>query len=182
MNCRILIVCLLCLSSAAAASELTGQASVVDGDTIEIHGNRIRLWGIDAPESSQLCRGDDSLLYRCGAKASLELDAFLARRPIRCLATSTDQYGRTVATCSLNGTDLGEWLVSHGYALDWPLFSHSKYREAQRGAEKAERGTWSGSFVEPWLYRRCIADNRSISACSDEAVPRPVALEEKHRF
>jgi endonuclease YncB( thermonuclease family) len=48
-------------ASAAAADNLAGQASVIDGDTIEIHGTRIRFWGIDAPESSQLCRGDDSL-------------------------------------------------------------------------------------------------------------------------
>ena len=48
-------------TSAGAADNLAGQASVIDGDTLEIHGTRIRLWGIDAPETSQLCRGDDSL-------------------------------------------------------------------------------------------------------------------------
>jgi hypothetical protein len=51
-----------------AADNLAGRASVIDGDTLEIHGTRIRLWGIDAPESNQLCRGEDSLQYRCGAK------------------------------------------------------------------------------------------------------------------
>ena len=55
------------------ADDLAGQASIVDGDTLEIHGTRIRLWGIDAPESSQLCRGEDSLQYRCGAKAANDL-------------------------------------------------------------------------------------------------------------
>ena len=59
----------------ALTDDLTGQASVIDGDTLEIHGARIRLWGIDAPESSQLCRGDDSLQYRCGAKAANDLPA-----------------------------------------------------------------------------------------------------------
>lgn len=81
----------------ALAGDLTGQASVIDGDTLEIHGTRIRLWGVDAPESSQLCRGDDSLPYRCGAKAANDLDAFIARRPVSCLSVTLDQYGRTVA-------------------------------------------------------------------------------------
>lgn len=71
---------LLSLLSPALADDLIGQASVVDGDTLEIHGTRIRLWGIDAPESTQLCRGDDSLQYRCGAQAANDLDAFIARR------------------------------------------------------------------------------------------------------
>jgi endonuclease YncB( thermonuclease family) len=60
----------LALASYAAADDLTGQTSVIDGDTLEIHGTRIRLWGVDSPESAQLCRGEDSLQYRCGAKAA----------------------------------------------------------------------------------------------------------------
>ena len=59
---------LLLTSGSAYAADMVGQASIIDGDTVEIHGSRIRLWGIDAPESSQLCRGEDSLQYRCGAQ------------------------------------------------------------------------------------------------------------------
>ena len=55
-------------NQAAFSAELFGQASIIDGDTLEIHGARIRLWGIDAPESSQLCRGEDSLQYRAAQK------------------------------------------------------------------------------------------------------------------
>jgi endonuclease YncB( thermonuclease family) len=50
-------------ASPTFADNLTGQASIIDGDTLEIHGTRIRLWGIDAPESNQLCRGEDSTQY-----------------------------------------------------------------------------------------------------------------------
>jgi endonuclease YncB( thermonuclease family) len=92
----------------ALADDLIGRASVIDGDTLEIHGSRIRLWGVDAPESSQLCRGGDSLQYRCGSKAANDLDAFIAGRPVNCLPMSLDRYGRTVATCSIGGTDLGD--------------------------------------------------------------------------
>jgi endonuclease YncB( thermonuclease family) len=79
----------------ALSDDLFGQASVVDGDTLEIHGKRIRLWGIDAPESTQLCRGEDSLQYRCGAKAANDLDAFIGGRPVSCTPISLDQYRRT---------------------------------------------------------------------------------------
>jgi endonuclease YncB( thermonuclease family) len=66
-------VMLLISTTIALSDDMTGQASIIDGDTLEIHGSRIRLWGVDAPESDQLCRGEDSLQYRCGAKAANEL-------------------------------------------------------------------------------------------------------------
>ena len=161
------------LSSVALADDFIGQASVVDGDTLEIHGTRIRLWGIDAPESSQLCRGEDSLQYRCGAQAANDLDAFIARRPVNCVPLSLDQYGRTVATCSVGGADLGEWLVQSGLALDWPQYSKGRYAGAQQKAERGARGIWKGSYVEPWLYRACIRANGTPSGCSDDANSHP---------
>jgi endonuclease YncB( thermonuclease family) len=109
----------------ASAEILTGQASVIDGDTLAIHGTRIRLWGIDAPESSQLCRGEDSSPFS----------------PV-----SLDQYGRTVAVCSIAGVDLAEWKVRNGLALDRPMYSKAKYDEAQRDAERAGRGIWGGTL------------------------------------
>ena len=80
-----ILVMLFASTIVALPDDLAGQASVIDGDTLEIHGMRIRLWGIDAPETSQLCRGEDSLQYRCGAKAANDLDAFIARRPVGCI-------------------------------------------------------------------------------------------------
>src|SRR5436305_6538863 len=108
IKCRTLVLMLLLLSGDARADDIAGQANVIDGDTLEIHGQRIRLWGIDAPESSQLCRGEDSLQYRCGAKAANDLDAFIDARPLNCTPITTDRYGRTVATCSVAGADLGK--------------------------------------------------------------------------
>lgn len=80
---RVLALMLLLLSRAALADSFVGQVSVIDGDTLEIHGTRIRLWGVDAPESTQLCRGEDSLQYRCGSQAANDLDAYIAGGAVR---------------------------------------------------------------------------------------------------
>jgi endonuclease YncB( thermonuclease family) len=132
----------------AKADEFVGQASVVDGDTIEIHGMRIRLWGIDAPESTQLCRGDDSLQYRCGAEAANA--TFIANRPVNCSPINRDRYGRTVATCTVGGGDLGERLVRQGLALDWPQYSSGKYGPSN--GERRKPVTASGGQL-----RRAVA-------------------------
>jgi endonuclease YncB( thermonuclease family) len=173
MNRTPFVLVILLLSSGACANDLVGQASVVDGDTLEVHGTRIRLWGVDAPESSQLCRGADSNLYRCGAKAANDLDSFIARRPVNCTPVAEDQYGRTVATCSVAGADIGEWLVRNGLALDWPQYSKGKYASAQRDADRSGRGMWAGSYVEPWLFRGCIRASGTPTSCSDDANAHP---------
>jgi endonuclease YncB( thermonuclease family) len=170
---KIAALLLFASTGAALPGELIGQASIIDGDTLEIHGTRIRLWGIDAPESSQLCRNDDSLQYRCGAKAANDLDAFIARRPVSCTLISLDQYGRTVASCSVAGGDVPEWLLRSGLALDWPQYSKGKYAAAQRDAEHVGRGIWAGSYVEPWLYRACMRANGWPPDCSDDANAHP---------
>ena len=164
---------ILAWTPAVATDNLTGQASIIDGDTLEIHGTRIRLWGMDAPESSQFCRGEDSLQYRCGAKAANDLDAFIGGRSVSCIPISLDQYRRTVAACSVGGVDLGEWLVSNGLALDWPQYSKGKYDAIQRSAEHAGRGIWAGSYVEPWLFRACVRAGGRPAECSDDANTHP---------
>jgi endonuclease YncB( thermonuclease family) len=151
----------------AFEADLIGVASVVDGDTIEIHGARIRIFGIDAPESAQLCRGSDSLAYRCGAKAANELDKLLERHQVICRPTGLDIYRRYVAICSVDGLDVGEWLVRNGLALDWPKYSKGRYSLVQREAQNAESGIWAGTFVEPWRYRACMKEGRAILDCSD---------------
>jgi len=164
---------LITASNGTLADDMIGQASVIDGDTLEIHSTRIRLWGIDAPESTQLCRGEDSDPYRCGAQAANDLDTFIARRPVSCNPINLDRYGRTVAACAVGGADLGEWLVRNGLAVDWPQYSHGRYDAVQREAAQAGRGMWKGSYVEPWLFRVCIRAGGKPADCSDDANAHP---------
>jgi endonuclease YncB( thermonuclease family) len=169
-----LVQCLFALSFmttvAAADDHLTGRATVIDGDTIEIHGSRIRLFGIDAPESSQLCRGEGSKHYWCGQQAANALFDFIANRIVGCVELDQGPYGRVIAVCSVEGIDLADWLVRHGYAMDYPRYSKGDYASAQREGKQHERGIWAGSLVEPWRFRACIRrGGRRASECSDEA-------------
>jgi hypothetical protein len=56
----------LALAGTSAAAEITGPVRVIDGDTLDMAGTRIRLWGIDAPENRQACEGRDGQTYECG--------------------------------------------------------------------------------------------------------------------
>ena len=176
MNLRWIIVALSLLlpGDQSLADDLVGnKASVIDGDTIEIGATRIRLWGIDAPESNQLCRANNGSQYPCGAKATHELAAFISERPVNCEPVSLDENGQTSATCSVDGVDLGGWLVRNGFALDWPQYSKGKYDSAQREADHAGRGIWEGNYVAPWLFRACLHEGGSAGACSDDANAHP---------
>ena len=150
-----------------AVADLVGRASVVDGDTIEIHGERIRIFGIDAPETTQLCRGSDGLHYRCGAKAANELSQFMGQSTIACTPVAVDRYARQVTTCMVDDRDVAEWLVRNGHALDWPKYSHGKYSAAQAQAAQDEMGIWAGSFAQPWRYRDCMKLRAATRECSD---------------
>lgn len=140
----------------ASAREIRGVASVIDADTIEIHGERIRFWGVDAPEASQLCDDATGKPYQCGGEAAMRLDEFLEKnRPLTCLPVDIDRYKRTIATCfTPDQTDIGDWLVRHGLAVDYVEYSTGAYDDAQNAAMKAGAGIWSGDFVMPTDMRR----------------------------
>ncbi|MBM3732064.1 MAG: thermonuclease family protein [Acidimicrobiia bacterium] len=135
----------------AALAEISGPAQVIDGDTIEIHGQRIRLYGIDAPESRQTCNknGEDWL---CGKGAAFALADKIAQKPIECEPKDRDRYGRTVAVCRLSGEDLNAWMVREGWALAYRHYSLD-YVADEDTAREAKCGIWASEFVPPWEWR-----------------------------
>ncbi len=142
----------LCLLAAPALADVAGTASVIDGDTLEIHGQRIRLHGIDAPESRQLCRLDGKP-WQCGKDAANALADKIARRPVTCEDLGRDRYKRIIAKCTVAGEDLEKWMVVNGWALAYRRYSLD-YVDQEADAQAARRGIWAGEFVKPWEWRR----------------------------
>jgi endonuclease YncB( thermonuclease family) len=155
------------ISLRSTPEALIGQASVIDGDTIEINGTRIRLYGIDAPESDQTCL-KNGVPWRCGQKAAVELADKISRRTVRCEPKDQDVYGRTVAVCQAGGIDLNAWMASQGWALAYRQYSLVYVTDEQR-ASKAKLGVWQGDFIYPWDWRHDSkqANSRFTAASSN---------------
>jgi endonuclease YncB( thermonuclease family) len=145
--------CFLAFTPAAAADIIAGRASVIDGDTIEIRGERIRLFGIDAPEVGQTCRGPTGQEYRCGQRAALVLDARIGDGVVTCERSDTDRYGRRVAVCRVYGEDLGAWMVGLGWAVAYRAYT-TRYVPAEELARGRRAGMWAGTFSLPAEWRR----------------------------
>ena len=129
---------------------------VVDGDTLVLGGERVRLWGIDAPEDGQPCERDGKL-YDCGASAQAALLELVAGRDLWCAVRDRDRYGRTVATCRVggpDGPDLGASLVRAGWAVDYRRYSKGRYARDEASARRAGLGLWEGRFTSPETCRR----------------------------
>jgi endonuclease YncB( thermonuclease family) len=140
-------------SAAEKGSVIIGIASIIDGDTIEIHGHRIRLFGVDAPESRQLC-SLHGRKYRCGQKAAFALSDFLGQHTVSCKQKDTDRYGRAVAICSVDRQDVGAWMVSRGFALAFRRYSLI-YVPAEESAAAAKAvGRCSGLSMGSWRKNR----------------------------
>ena len=153
MTCaRGVFLALLAAAYSPADPDIAGVASVIDADTIEIHGERIRLFGIDAPESCQTCIDASSRTWRCGQRAALALQELIERRTVSCAERDIDRYGRIVGRCLVGGLDVNEWLVVQGFALAYRWYSHD-YIAAEDQARAARRGVWAGSFEPPWEWR-----------------------------
>ncbi|RWR26211.1 thermonuclease family protein [Sinirhodobacter populi] len=147
-------------SGAETHSAIIGRASVIDGDTLDIHGQRIRLHGIDAPESNQPCRRTGEGRWRCGRDAAFALADRTGTAPVRCMRRDIGRYGRVVAICTKAGEDLGAWMVASGWAVAYRQYSQD-YVILEQEARAAGRGLWQGSFDMPRDWRR---KSRSSSA------------------
>lgn len=145
----------LCFAPPTFAADITGKARVIDGDTIEILGQRIRLHGIDTPESKQTCQANGKA-WQCGQEATFALAEAIGRSWVECERKDTDRYGRMVAVCRVGGPkgrDLNAYMVAEGWALAYRKYSKN-YVKQEDAARTAGKGLWRGKFMAPWDWRR----------------------------
>jgi endonuclease YncB( thermonuclease family) len=150
-----MILALLGLFSTCTAEEITSSAilpvKVIDGDSLEIGNNRIRLMGIDAPEYIQYCKNANKEKYKCGIHAKEHLEQIINNTPITCKVHKKDQYNRDLCTCYKGNTDINAEMVRSGHAL---VYLESPYQKQQEEAKQNKRGLWQGRFMHPRLFRR----------------------------
>eukprot|EP00238_Polyblepharides_amylifera_P000081 CAMPEP_0196570624 /NCGR_PEP_ID=MMETSP1081-20130531/760_1 /TAXON_ID=36882 /ORGANISM="Pyramimonas amylifera, Strain CCMP720" /LENGTH=226 /DNA_ID=CAMNT_0041887167 /DNA_START=291 /DNA_END=971 /DNA_ORIENTATION=- len=137
----------------AYAETLSGQPRTVDGDTFELDGTRLRLYGIDAPEGKQSCQTSQGKDYKCGEVSANQLASKVGKQAVSCEVKNKDQYGRSVAVCSTGGEDLNKWMVANGYAVAYREYSKD-YIGDEDLAKKSRKGIWEGTFEEPAKWRR----------------------------
>jgi endonuclease YncB( thermonuclease family) len=140
------------IGNSANAAERAGIPRVVDGDTLAIGTAKIRLQGIDAPETDQVCLNAGGQQWTCGIEARDRLAAHIAGREITCVSIDIDVYGREVARCSVADEDLNGWMVREGWALAYVKYS-SEYVTAEEQARTRQRGLWQGASIAPWDWR-----------------------------
>lgn len=128
---------------------LAGMAVAIDGDSLRLAGEELRLEGIDAPEYRQTCRDRAGQGVACGRQARRALAAMLAPGKVSCTVSRVDRYGRGLARCRSGSADINAALVRQGQAL-----AYGDYRAEEEEARAAGRGLWATSFERPQQWRQ----------------------------
>lgn len=134
------------------AATVTGPAAIVDGDTIWVASQEVRIYGIDAPETGQKCQLPKGT-WNCSNAAIAELTRMVEGKTVHCVGHESDQYGRLIARCSTDGfPDLGAHLVASGLA--WAFIKYSTdYSKLERGPRIKKVGIWQSRTQPAWEYR-----------------------------
>ena len=151
---KLLITFSLIFFSCASFAEKTieGKVKIIDGDTIHIGNNKIRLHGIDAPEQKQTCifEGNE---WNCGQDATFFLSNLINRKSVNCRVNDIDQYKRLVAVCFIDNVSINQLMVISGWAIAYRYYSKDFIKEEEI-AKQNKIGIWRGSFEEPYIYRK----------------------------
>jgi endonuclease YncB( thermonuclease family) len=138
--------------TAIGRDPISGVPRVVDGDTVWIGASKIRLEGIDAPETDQICLDPAGKAWNCGISSRDELTKRTSGQVWTCHVSGKDRYQRDLARCDVNGEDIQRWMVRNGWALSFVRYSHA-YDADEADAKAAKAGLWAGAFIAPWDWR-----------------------------
>ena len=145
------MIAALCLPQMTSAAP-EGVVRVIDGDTFDIGGTRVRLHAIDAPELDQTCEDATGAVWECGVWVRREARALFEGRSATCLQNDTDQYGRVIAKCRIDEIDMGATLVTSGLAFAYRRYGMD-YDLAEKGAVVARRGLHASNVMSPAAFR-----------------------------
>lgn len=152
LACALAAVPLTILHRNARTFDLSGVAKVIDGDSIIVGNQHVRLSGIDSPDLAQTCRAPNGDVWHCGETAKAELARIIGNEIISCRHVDSDRYGRLIAICHVGEIDIGQAMVNAGYAVAYTKFS-DRYSEDEKIARLTRRGIWQSEFVRPDIWR-----------------------------
>jgi endonuclease YncB( thermonuclease family) len=152
MNRFIILILITLFCQKTYAIEIIGFSKIIDGDTIHISSNKIRLEGIDAPEMKQKCKKSQKE-YFCGIVSQIKLKEKINNNQVKCISSSKDKYQRYIAICFIKDINLNKWMVRNGYAISYKRYS-KKYVPDEDFAKRNKLGVWSGFFMEPEKWRK----------------------------
>lgn len=154
MTYSILLLCLIFLgaSPVSAADEIVGTATAVDGDTLTIDDQVIRLFGVDAPELKQTCLSKKGKTQYCGDLSRQMLETIIRSISVKCMPKGQDPDGAMVAVCYGGPFDINEQMVGSGWALP-NRDETDEYVRAETFARARLEGMWRGTFISPKQWR-----------------------------
>ncbi len=156
---RFCLVLLMCAFSLPVAADVLGRVRVIDGDTFDVAGVRVRIHGIDAPEGKQTCETEQGARWACGAWVTSQVAVLYDGKRAHCRQVDVDRYDRVVARCEINGRDVGQQIVSEGLAFAYRKYSMA-YDLDEKGAAVNDRGLHASRVQNPAQYRATRAKGR----------------------
>ncbi|MEL6921392.1 MAG: thermonuclease family protein [Pseudomonadota bacterium] len=133
-----------------ASDDFSGEAVVLDGDSLRLDGREVRLQGIDAPERDQTCIDASGRRFDCGERARQELRRLIDGANVACESIQRDRFGRSLSRCFADRetTSLNEQMVARGWAVDF-----GGYPGVEARARAQKTGLWAGEFDLPRQFR-----------------------------
>ena len=126
---------------------------IIDGDTIVLNGEKIRLRGMDAPEMKQSCRNSDWKKIQCGEIAKGKLIEMIGDNKVICDIKGKDRYKRKLGYCYVGTLNLNQEMVKRGYAVSYSKYD-TNFVADERVAREKKLGFWAGKFENPEKWRR----------------------------